>query len=257
MKLLAPSSASLNNLSELSVPNKLDRLLHTLLDDYVVESHAQNLIDELPRGVVELEGFTTFVEKWFEDENRHAGLILGMIRSSLGDRAAELVVAHAKHIKDQSADRVIYGGALDDPLKFLVAFLYDEVFTRESYRLDAVKYNENNRPEEARIIALIAKDEGQHASAVADLLVRNFAVNDPKSLACFSEKIFGIVNEAIAEDRRKKEAILNGDDGTVYSGVFIGDHDGYDDQLFDKVKSQVKKILETTISRWLNETEFP
>jgi hypothetical protein len=66
-------------------------------------------------------------------------------------------------------------------------------------------------------------------------------------------RISEIVDEAIEEDQRKKEAIRSGEHGRVYSGLFIGDHDGYTDELFDKVKSHLTKILETTINIWLSE----
>jgi hypothetical protein len=252
------SSGFSGNLNELhsggkNSVGKIDRLLLTLLDDYVVESHAQSLIYQIPKELFELEGFKTFIENWLEDESRHAEVILDLIKSSLGDKVAEEVVAHAKHVTDQSDDSSVYGNALNDPFRFLVAFLYDEVFTRESYRLDALQYKENNRPKEARAIALIAKDEGQHASAVAELLVRNFAQDDQEALDCFLSRISEIVDEAIEEDRSKKEAIRSGEHGRVYSGLFIGDHDGYHDDLFDKVNSQLTTILKTTINIWLSE----
>jgi|GEM_PF-6217501 len=239
--------------NELQSSDKIGRLLRTLCDDYVVESHAQRLFEGIPEAWSQLVGFPEFIDSWLEDESRHAEVILDLIKSSLGDKAAEEVVAHAKHVTDQSDDSSVYGNALNDPFRFLVAFLYDEVFTRESYRLDALQYKENNRPEEARVIALIAKDEGQHASAVAELLVRNFAQDDQEALDCFLSDISGIVNEAIEEDRRKKAAVRSGEHRRVYSGSFIGDHDGYPDELFDKVKSQLTKILETTINIWLSE----
>ena len=259
------SSGFSGNLNELhsggkNSVGKIDRLLLTLLDDYVVESHAQSLIYQIPKELFELEGFKTFIENWLEDESRHAEVILDLIKSSLGDKAAEEVVAHAKHVTDRSVDSSVYGNALNDPFRFLVAFLYDEVFTRESYRLDALQYKENNRPKEARAIALIAKDEGQHASAVAELLVRNaellvknFVQDGQNALNTLLSEISKIVDEAIEEDRSKKEAIRSGEHGRVYSGLFIGDHDGYPDELFNEVKSHLTKILETTIKKWLSE----
>ena len=249
------SSGFSGNLNELhsggkNSVGKIDRLLLTLLDDYVVESHAQSLIYQIPKELFELEGFKTFIENWLEDESRHAKVILDLIKSSLGDKAAEEVVAEANRARDQSVDSSVYGDALNDPFRFLVVFLYDEVFTRESYRLDAAQYKENNRLDEAKVIFRIAKDEGQHASAVAELLVKNFAQDGQNALDCFLSRIFEIVDDAIEEDRSKKEAIRSGEHGRVYPGLFIGDHDGYDDQLFDKVKSQLTKLLETNISIW-------
>jgi hypothetical protein len=246
------SSKFSGNLNEPNAVGEIGRLLRTLCDDYVVESHAQRLFDRIPEEWFQLVGFQEFIYSWLEDESRHAEVILDLIKSSLGDKAAEEVVAHAKHVTDQSVDSSVYGNALNHRFRFLVAFLYDEVFTRESYRLDALQYKENNRQKEARVIALIAKDEGQHASAVAELLVRNFAQDNQNALDNFVSRITQIVDEAIEEDRRKKAAVRSGEHRRVYSGSFIGDHDGYPDELFDKVKSQLTKILETTIKKWLS-----
>jgi hypothetical protein len=246
--------------NELQSGDKIGRLLRTLCDDYVVESHAQRLFEGIPEAWSQLVGFPEFIDSWLEDESRHAEVILDLIKSSLGDKAAEEVVVHAKHVTAQSVDSSVYGDALNDPFRFLVAFLYDEVFTRESYRLDALQYKENNRPKEARAIALIAKDEGQHASAVAELLVRNaellvknFVQDGQNALNTLLSEISKIVDEAIEEDRSKKEAIRSGEHGRVYPGLFIGDHDGYPDELFNEVKSHLTKILETTIKKWLSE----
>ena len=244
-------------------PAPLDRLLRTLLGDYIVERDAERLWSKIPPSLFEMRGFDDFINQWRKDEAHHAELIFDMIKSALGEQGARAIAAHTVCSREAVEDNLLVG-TRTDRLTFLAAFLYDEVFTRESYRIDAKSWAALGMESEASIISGIARDEGMHAAAVAQVIVDNaealierpegnFHVSEnleqrstQSSDRLISEKILGIVRELIDQDRQRKSC-----GQTVYTGLFLGDHDGYPDKLFERVFCQVEKILRAALKRHL------